>query len=299
MAARLGAVLADPSIAKIGHDLKATSVLCARAEFSYRGSRPRHDDRQLSRGCHGLESQPRRAGASTHRLPRHTSGDITGKGIKSVALNAVPAGSLLNFAGERADLPLRMADGLQDLTEASLDAIYRDMERPLIPILADIERAGVRLDLDALARLSQTMQGELDRLSASIFSMAGEEFNINSPKQLERILFERLQLQPSKKTGKTKTTSTAMDVLEELAQTHELPGLVLKWRSVQKLKGTYVDALPLMVNPATGRVRTTFNQAVAATGRLTAAIPICRTFRCEPRRAGKSARPLWRRLACS
>ena len=131
----------------------------------------------------------------------------------------------------------------------------------------------MRLDLEALARLSQTMQGELDRLSASIFSMAGEEFNINSPKQLGEVLFERLQLQPSKKTGKTKTTSTAMDVLEELALTHELPGLVLKWRSVQKLKGTYVDALPLMVNPTTGRVHTTFNQAVAATGRLSSSDP--------------------------
>ena len=274
VAAKLGAVFADPSIAKIGHDLKATSVLCARAGFPIAGL---DLDTMIASylvdatgSSHSLEELALQR--TDYRAAR--AGDITGKGIKSVALNAVPAGSLLNFAGERADLPLRMADGLrEDLTKASLDAIYRDLERPLIPILADIERAGVRLDLEALARLSQTMQSELDRLSASIFSMAGEEFNINSPKQLGEVLFERLQLQPSKKTGKTKTTSTAMDVLEELAQTHELPGLVLKWRSVQKLKGTYVDALPLMVNPATGRVHTTFNQAVAATGRLSSSDP--------------------------
>jgi DNA polymerase-1 len=274
VAAKLGTVLADPTIAKIGHDLKATSVLCARAGFPIAGL---DLDTMIASylvdatgSSHSLEELALQR--TDYRAAR--TGDITGKGIKSVAINAVPATSLLNFAGERADLPLRMADGLrEDLTKASLDAIYRDMERPLIPILADIERAGVRLDLEALARLSHTMQSELDRLSANIFSIAGEEFNINSPKQLGEILFERLQLQPSKKTGKTRTTSTAMDVLEELAQTHELPGLVLKWRSVQKLKGTYVDALPLMVNPATGRVHTTFNQAVAATGRLSSSDP--------------------------
>jgi DNA polymerase-1 len=161
----------------------------------------------------------------------------------------------------------------EDLEKAALTGIYRDLEQPLIPILADIERAGVRLDVEALARLSKHLQGELDELSARIYELAGEEFNINSPKQLGEVLFERLQLPSTKKTGKTRTTSTAMDVLEELAVTHEVPGLVLKWRSVQKLKGTYVDALPLMVNPATGRVHTTFNQAVAATGRLSSSDP--------------------------
>src|SRR5688572_19329185 len=178
VAARLGAVLADPSIAKIGHDLKATSVLCARAGFPIAGL---DLDTMIASylvdatgSSHSLEELALQR--TDYRAAR--TGDITGKGIKSVAINAVPATSLLNFAGERADLPLRMADGLrEDLTKSSLDAIYRDMERPLIPILADIERAGVRLDLDALARLSQTMQTELDRLSASIFSMAGEEFN--------------------------------------------------------------------------------------------------------------------------
>jgi DNA polymerase-1 len=117
------------------------------------------------------------------------------------------------------------------------------------------------------------MQSELDRLSARIFEFAGGEFNVNSPKQLSEVLFEKLNLSATKKTGKTRVISTAREVLEELAVVHELPGLVLKWREVQKLKGTYVDALPALVAPATGRVHTTFNQAVAATGRLSSSDP--------------------------
>jgi DNA polymerase-1 len=117
------------------------------------------------------------------------------------------------------------------------------------------------------------MQADLDDLCRRIYAQAGMEFNINSPKQLADVLFTRLNLQAGKKTGKTRTVSTAQDVLEELSADHELPGLVLKWRSIQKLKGTYVDALPTLVNPATGRVHTTFNQAVAATGRLSSSDP--------------------------
>ena len=146
------------------------------------------------------------------------------------------------------------------------------MERPLIPILADIERAGVRLDLDALARLSQTMQGELDRLSASIFSMAGEEFNITRRSNWAKscsnscncnVEEDRQDEDHFSRDGRARGAGADARVA----------GLVLKWRSVQKLKGTYVDALPLMVNPATGRVHTTFNQAVAATGRLNGSDP--------------------------
>jgi DNA polymerase-1 len=274
VAARLAPLFADAAVTKIGHDLKATSIHCARigcpiagldldtmvASYLVNATGSSHSIEELA-----LE----RTGYKAINLD-----EVTGRGAKAASVDAVPAAALLNFAGERAELPLRMADGLrEDLAKASLSEIYRTMELPLIPILADIERAGVRLDLDALARLSVSMQIELDQLSARIFAFAGEEFNINSPKQLGEVLFERLGLQSTKKTGKTKTTSTAMDVLEELALTHEMPGLVLKWRSVQKLKGTYVDALPLMVNPATGRVHTTFNQAVAATGRLSSSDP--------------------------
>jgi DNA polymerase-1 len=200
--------------------------------------------------------------------------DIVGRGVKAVTVDAVPPRSLAAFAGERADLPLGLAPGfVTDLEQAGLTTVYCDYERPLIPVLAAIERAGVKVDTAALAVLAGSMQGELDSLAKRIYTHAGLEFNINSPKQLSDVLFERMGLTAGKKTGKTRVVSTAQDVLEELALTHELPGLVLKWRSIQKLKGTYVDALPVLVNTTTGRVHTTFNQAVAATGRLSSSDP--------------------------
>ncbi len=200
--------------------------------------------------------------------------DLTGRGTKAVRLSDVPARSLLAYAAERADLPLVLAPKLhEDLQREGLERVYRELEQPLIPVLAAIERAGIKIDGDALAAQGRAMQLQLDGLGTRIYALAGCEFNINSPKQLSDVLFEKLNLQPGKKTGKTRVVSTAVDVLEELALTHEVPGLVLKWRSLQKLKGTYVDALPGLVNPATGRLHTTFNQAVAATGRLSSSDP--------------------------
>jgi len=181
---------------------------------------------------------------------------------------------LATYASERADLPLVVAPGLvTDLREQGLEHVYREIEQPLIAILADLELTGIKVDVAGLAVLGRSMQTDLDALTAQIYAQAGGEFNINSPKQLSDVLFERLGLQAGKKTGKTRVVSTARDVLEELALTHELPGLVLKWREIQKLKGTYVDALPTLVNPRTGRLHTTFNQAVAATGRLSSSDP--------------------------
>ena len=144
---------------------------------------------------------------------------------------------------------------------------------PLIPVLVDIERAGIRIDGTALSAQSPHVEQELATRSAQIFEMAGEEFNINSPQQLSRILFDKLQLPTLKRNIKTRTASTAVEVLEELALTHDMPRLILEWRALQKLKGTYIDALPQLVNPETGRVHTCFNQAVAATGRLSSSDP--------------------------
>jgi DNA polymerase-1 len=131
----------------------------------------------------------------------------------------------------------------------------------------------VRVDGAALAGQSQRIDRELATRSGQIFEIAGEAFNINSPQQLSKILFDKLQLPALKRNVKTKTASTAVEVLEELALTHELPRFILEWRALQKLKGTYVDALPELVNPETGRVHTSFNQAVAATGRLSSSDP--------------------------
>jgi DNA polymerase-1 len=274
VAAALAPVFADPTVRKVGHDLKNSAIALARHGLPL-------DGLDLDTMIASYLVNATGSGHAIEELALERSGyralkeeDVTGRGAKSVALAAVPADSLLVFAAERADLPLTLAPGLRaDLTSGGLDGLYRDMELPLIAILADIERAGVRVDVPALARLGATMQQELDSLSARIFEHAGGAFNINSPKQLGEVLFERLALPTARKTGKTKTTSTAMDVLEELAQIHDMPGLVLQWRSIQKLKGTYVDALPALVHPQTGRVHTTFNQAVAATGRLSSSDP--------------------------
>jgi len=271
---RLGPVLADASVAKVGHDLKFVAIALARAGAAIAGDQ--FDTMVASylldatRSAHTLDALALERGG----YRAMTEGDVTGKGVKAVTFAAVPASSLATYAGEQADLPLALARGLEeDLKKEGLEAVYRQLEEPLIPVLADIERAGVKVDVPALAGLAQSMQRDLDDLAREIFRHAGAEFNINSPRQLADVLFVKLNLQSSKKTGKTRVVSTAQDVLEELALTHELPGLVLKWRSIQKLKGTYVDALPALVNPSTGRVHTTFNQAVAATGRLSSSDP--------------------------
>ncbi len=272
--AALGPMLSDPAIAKAGHDLKFVTIAAQARGVTLAG--PLFDTMVASylvdatRSSHSVEQ------VALERASYRAVGEqsLTGKGVKAVALDSVPPASLAPFAGERADLPLGLASGLEaDLVAGGLEPVYRTLEAPLIPGLAAIEQAGVRIDTDALASLSARMQGELDELCSDIFRLAGGDFNINSPKQLADVLFVRLNLTAGKKTGKTRAMSTAQDVLEELALEHDLPRLVLKWRSIQKLKGTYVDALPALVNLSTGRVHTTFNQAVAATGRLSSSDP--------------------------
>jgi DNA polymerase-1 len=142
-----------------------------------------------------------------------------------------------------------------------------------VPILAGLERAGVRVDAHVLGAQAARLEQELATLATEIHRQAGEPFNIGSPKQLGEILFDKLKLPVLKRTGTTRTPSTAVEVLEELALTHDLPRLILEWRSLSKLKGTYIDALPSLVHPVTGRVHTVFNQAVAATGRLSSSDP--------------------------
>ena len=272
--AALGPVLSDPSISKVGHDLKFATIACADQGVILRGADL--DTMVASYLVDATRSSHDIQGLAIERANYRAVSDeeLTGKGAKAIALDAVPASSLVTFAGERADLPLALAPALrEDLKKEGLDRVYDELERPLIPVLADIERAGIKVDTRVLAGIADRMQAELDDLAGQIYTYADGEFNINSPKQLADVLFVKLSLQSGKKTGKTRAVSTAQDVLEDLALTHELPGLVLKWRSIQKLKGTYVDALPELVNPATGRVHTTFNQAVAATGRLSSSDP--------------------------
>ena len=271
---RLRPLLEDPSVKKIGHDLKFDALVLARhgitlaglefdsmlASYLLDATRPGHPLEESSLEHLGYKAL--------------TEEDVCGRGAKALPFAKVAPESFLIFAGERADLARQLSNRLAPLLVTDhLEAVYRQLEMPLVPVLVDVERAGIRIDGPALAAQSQHIEQALAQHTARIWELAGEQFNINSPKQLGEILFEKLQLPSSKRTGKTRSTSTAAEVLEELALTHELPRLVLEWRALMKLKGTYIDALPLMVHPETGRVHTCFNQAVAATGRLSSSDP--------------------------
>jgi DNA polymerase-1 len=271
---RLRPLLEDPSIRKLGHDLKFDVIVLGRHAITLAGL---EFDSMLAsylldatRSGHPLEE------SSLEHLGYKalTDEDVCGRGAKTLPFAKVAPESLLTFAGERADLARQLSNRLAPLlvTDA-LEDVYRTLEMPLVPVLADIERAGIRIDGPALAAQSQHIEQALAQYTASIWELAGGQFNINSPKQLGEILFEKLQMPATRRTGKTRSTSTAAEVLEELALTHELPRLVLEWRALMKLKGTYIDALPVMVHPETGRVHTCFNQAVAATGRLSSSDP--------------------------
>jgi DNA polymerase-1 len=275
--AALKPLLEDPSVEKVGHDLKFDVIVLARHGINLGGLGL---DTMLA--SYLLDStrtgHPLEPAALEHLSYKAlTEEDVCGRGAKAVSLAHVPAGTLLNYAGERADLALQLANRLSPMMTSdgldALDRLYREIERPLIPVLARMEQAGVRLDAPALAAQSTRVERELATRSEQIFEMAGEAFNINSPPQLSKILFEKLQLPALKRNAKTKTASTAVEVLEELALAHDLPRLILEWRALQKLKGTYIDALPQLVNPQTGRVHTCFNQAGAATGRLSSSDP--------------------------
>ncbi len=173
-----------------------------------------------------------------------------------------------------AALVWRLAEPVgQRLEQDGLTRICAELERPLVAVLADMELAGVKVDTDLLRGMSVDMQAQLETLTGSIHHLAGMDFNINSPVQLREVLFERLGLRSGKKTAKTRAASTAEDVLEELAHEHELPRRILEYRAVQKLKSTYVDALPELVNPRTGRIHALLNQTVAATGRISSSDP--------------------------
>ncbi len=271
---QLRPLLEDPSIRKLGHDLKFDVLLLARhgivlgglefdsmlASYLLDATRPGHPLEESSLEHLGYKAL--------------TEEDVCGRGAKSVSFAHVSPEAFLTFAGERADLARQLSNRLAPLLVTDqLQEVYRELEMPLIPVLADVERAGIRIDGPALAAQSQHIEQALAQHTARIWELAGEQFNVNSPKQLGEILFEKLKLPALKKTGKTRSVSTAADVLEDLALSHELPRLVLEWRGLHKLKSTYIDALPLLVHPETGRVHTCFNQAIAATGRLSSSDP--------------------------
>jgi len=176
--------------------------------------------------------------------------------------------------GERADYLQRLVPVLRaQIDEQELAGVYEKIDLPLAPVLADMERIGIRVDPKELDKMSMSMEKEVRRLEKEIWKLAGNEFNINSPTQLAEILFDKLNLRPPTRRGKGKVRSTAADILEEMAAQHALPAKIIEYREISKLKSTYVDALPKLIHPETGRLHTSFSQTTAATGRLSSSDP--------------------------
>jgi DNA polymerase-1 len=201
--------------------------------------------------------------------------DIAGKGAKQLTFNQIELEKAAPYAAEDADITLRLHEVLWNKVEetgSELQSVLTDIEVPLISVLCDMEQYGVRIDANLLGKQSQEITEKLADLEKKAFDIAGEEFNLGSTKQLQRIFFEKLELPVIKKTPKG-APSTAEEVLHELAHDYPLPDVILQHRSLSKLKSTYTDKLPKMINPETGRVHTSYQQAVAATGRLSSTDP--------------------------
>ena len=203
-------------------------------------------------------------------LLRPTTGNHNFTDVVMRQFNAMVGGG----PGERADYLQRLAPALRtQIGEEQHAKVYEQIDLPLAPVLADMERTGIRVDPRALDAMSGTMEREIRRLEKEIWEMAGMEFNVNSPTQLAEVLFDKLNLQPSQRRGRVKGRSTAVEILEELSAKHPLPRKIIEYREISKLKSTYVDSLPKLINRQTNRLHTSYSQTGTATGRLSSSDP--------------------------
>ncbi len=242
----LAPILADTKRAKIVHDPKLFQLLTARAA-----------NIQHATQLYSYLLRPTTA--------NHNFSDVVMRQF-NVMLSGAP--------GEHADYLQRLAPALRaQVDEQQLASAYEKIDLPLAPVLADMERAGVRVDPKELDKMSRSMEKEVRRLEKESWKLAGSEFNVNSPAQLAEVLFDKLNLLPPTRRGKGKVRSTAADILEEMANQHPLPAKIIEYREIAKLKSTYVDALPKLIHPETGRLHTSFSQTGTATGRLSSSDP--------------------------
>lgn len=267
-------LLEDPNKPKLGQNLKYDAHILRNHGIELRGIR--HDTM--------LESYVLNSTATKHNmddLAKHYLGvdtihyeDICGKGAKQIGFAEVAIEQAGEYAAEDADITLRLHQTLSSRLQAepSLWSLYNDIEVPLIDVLTRIEANGVLIDSDMLAQQSQELAEQMIALEIQAHDLAGSTFNLGSPKQIQEILYDRLQLPVLKKTPKGQP-STDESVLQELALSYPLPRLILEHRGMSKLKSTYTDKLPQQINPKTGRVHTSYHQAVAATGRLSSSDP--------------------------
>jgi DNA polymerase-1 len=266
----LKGILENPAIRKTGHNIKYDLIVLKKEGIGLRGI-----DFDTILASYLLN--PNRTNHSLEDVTmdylsqkKMSFREVIGKGRRD--FSEVPVESASRYSGEDSAVTLLLRKRLEpELEKEGLSGLFRDLEMPLIDVLADMETEGIKIDLSLMRSLSEKLGSEMESLEKRIYFIAGDEFNINSPKQLQEILFEKLGLRTIKKT---KTGfSTAVDVLEQLSYEHELPGEILEYRMLSKLRNTYVEALPKIVNPATGRLHTSFNQTITATGRLSSSEP--------------------------
>ncbi|WP_300321593.1 DNA polymerase I [Idiomarina sp.] len=272
---KLKPILEGDSPKKVGQNLKYDAHILRR--YGIRLGGILNDTMLASYVFNSVGSRHDMDTLSLHYLNHKTISfeDIAGKGAKQLTFNQIELEKAAPYAAEDADITLRLHEVLWKKVEetgSELQSVLTDIEVPLISVLCDMEQYGVRIDANLLGKQSQEITEKLAELEKKAFDIAGEEFNLGSPKQLQRIFFEKLQLPVIKKTPKG-APSTAEEVLHELAHDYPLPDVILQHRSLSKLKSTYTDKLPKMINPDTGRVHTSYQQAVAATGRLSSTDP--------------------------
>ena len=270
-------VLEDPAIMKVGQNLKYDCKVLARHGIDVA---PIDDTMLMSYALHaGLHGHS--MDALSERYLGHAPIEIKsllGSGKSMKTFDRVPVEDAVKYAAEDADITLRLWHTFKPrLHQSRVTTVYETLERPLVPVLAEMEMAGIKVDRDVLAAMSNAFAQKMAQLEDEIHELAGRSFNVGSPKQLGEILFDELGLtlpdgkQP--KTGKTGAYSTGADVLEDLATIHDLPRKILDWRQLSKLKSTYTDALQDHINPETGRVHTSYSIAGANTGRLASTDP--------------------------
>ncbi|HUE75584.1 MAG TPA: DNA polymerase I [Chloroflexota bacterium] len=268
----LGPILANPEQPKFAHNAKFYLLAMEQARFQVAGLR---FDTMLASFL--LESSQRTLGLKEIVFKRYgiemtPITELIGRGKSQVTIGSVSIPLVGEYAAADADMTFRLAGDLSvELDASGLRHLLDDIEMPLVPVLAAMERAGIGLNVDYLRQMSVTLADRIGIVEASIFDCVGHRFNVNSPIQLASVLFEELHLPTSRRT---KTGfSTDADTLEELRGSHEIVDLILEYRQLVKLKSTYVDSLPLMINPRTGRLHTSFNQIGAITGRISSSDP--------------------------
>lgn len=268
----LAPIFAEAGITKHGHDIKSSLVILSRnsVELKGLGWDTMVASYVLNPARHGFEL----ADVVRDHLDTEiaTTKDLIGSGAKAVPFTMIPVEQMKNFMCRRTDAIFTLSSVLSEkIVREGFEDLYFRVEQPLVSVLSAMERKGVLLNTNLLKEMSAEMEQLMELTEEKIYRLAGEKFNINSPKQLQSILFDKLGLPRGRKTKEG--YSTGVDVLTNLARSHELPAEILTYRSMAKLKSTYIDALPLLINPETGRIHTSYNQTVTATGRLSSSNP--------------------------